>query len=814
MKQLIILLLLCGCLQADAQQIASAEYFYDTDPGVGAGVPISTGSLTDSVDITFSAPITGLTQGSHVMYIRVKNTAGTWSLYADREFYIKGDGQAATTQIVAAEYYFDTEPGLGQGTPISVAAAADSIDITTNISTSSLDTGWHNLYIRVRNADGYWSLYANRPFYITSQTTTQTARIVAAEYFYDADPGLGAGTPIATGPAADSIDITTSLPITGLAVGTHTLYIRVRDSLGLWSHYMADTFNICNNPTLITPPPVAAFPCLNGSATFSVTASGQSLTYQWKKNGVNISGATSATYTDNSVSYSDTGTYTVVITGVCGSTTSAGVTLGVNPVPTITTSVQAVTVCPGAPASFSVAASGMNLSYQWKKDNVNITGATSSSYSIPAVAATDAGNYSVQVTNSCGNVTSTAVALTVQPVTAISTQPINDTACLGTPASFSVTATGVNLGYQWKFNGNAISGATSATYSIPSVVAGDAGDYTVEVTGTCGASVTSQVAALAVTTVPSAPTTISGPAAVCEGSSANYSIALVADADSYTWTLPGSWSGTSTSEVINVTAGANGGNITVTADNACGSSVSSSIPVGVLPLPATTITPAGATSFCDGDSVVLDAPANLIYQYQWLLNGTPIATANNASYTAAQSGSYSVTVDDNTCSATSAPVTVTVHPLPVPLINQTGLVLSTGSFSSYQWYKDGVAIPGATAQNHTATANGSYTVEVVDMNGCPGTSTSVIVTNVSVHSTTSTSRIEVYPNPFTNQFKVTGVERGSGIYLMDAAGKKVGEWTAEEDALMVTTTDLAAGVYLLKIVSVDGATEIIRLSHR
>jgi hypothetical protein len=145
------------------------------------------------------------------------------------------------------------------------------------------------------------------------------------------------------------------------------------------------------------------------------------LTYQWKKGGVAIPGATSQDYTIPSVNTADAGTYTAAVTiSSSGLTfTSQGATLTVNGgttvSPQIVTQPQSITATAGKPATFTVVATGTPApTYQWQRFNTPIPGATSSTYAIPAVQTSDAGNYNVVVTNSAGSITSGDVTLTVQ----------------------------------------------------------------------------------------------------------------------------------------------------------------------------------------------------------------------------------------------------------------------------------------------------------------------------------------------------------------------------------------------------------------
>lgn len=156
------------------------------------------------------------------------------------------------------------------------------------------------------------------------------------------------------------------------------------------------------------------------TATFTVVATGTPApTYQWKRNGTDITGATSASYTTPATTANDNGAvYTVVVTNAAGSITSDPATLTVqtaNVAPTITTQPANQAVNVGQTATFTVVATGTpSPSYQWKRNGTNINGATSASYTTPATTLQDNGAvFTVYVSNAAGNVTSDPATLTV-----------------------------------------------------------------------------------------------------------------------------------------------------------------------------------------------------------------------------------------------------------------------------------------------------------------------------------------------------------------------------------------------------------------
>ncbi|HJZ64164.1 MAG TPA: immunoglobulin domain-containing protein [Candidatus Acidoferrum sp.] len=172
-------------------------------------------------------------------------------------------------------------------------------------------------------------------------------------------------------------------------------------------------------PAIVTQP-TAVSVSSGQTATFSVSASGTApLSYQWRKNASNVSGATASSYTTPATTTSDSGsTFSVVVSNSAGSATSSAATLTVNAAataPSITTQPASAAVTAGQTATFSVSASGTApLSYQWLKNGSNISGATASSYTTPATTTSDSGStFSVVVSNSAGSATSSAATLTV-----------------------------------------------------------------------------------------------------------------------------------------------------------------------------------------------------------------------------------------------------------------------------------------------------------------------------------------------------------------------------------------------------------------
>ena len=157
--------------------------------------------------------------------------------------------------ITKAEYFIDTDPGQGKGTPVINFAPGDIVNFSFDIPTTTLSDGFHFLATRVYDAEGKWSRYETRGFYLSSTTSINTSNIVAAESFVDIDPGPGKGTPASVGNSGSTVTFTVVTP-PQLAQGFHFLSIRVKDADGKWGWFEQRGFYVIPTPSN-TPPIVA-----------------------------------------------------------------------------------------------------------------------------------------------------------------------------------------------------------------------------------------------------------------------------------------------------------------------------------------------------------------------------------------------------------------------------------------------------------------------------------------------------------------------------------------------------------------------------
>ncbi|MFM7839823.1 MAG: MBG domain-containing protein, partial [Chitinophagaceae bacterium] len=457
--------------------------------------------------------------------------------------------------------------------------------------------------------------------------------------------------------------------------------------------------------TAITTAPVGGAICPESSIVLSVTAAGEQLTYQWLRNNsaINLNG-TSSTYTAT-----QGGTYTVTVSGACGTATSTGVDVRVKTITSISTQPSSGAICPGSSQVLSVTAAGENLTYQWQKDGSNITlNGTGSTYT-----ATQAGSYTVVVSGDCGSVTSSAASIRIKTVTSITSQPVGGLICPGNQKTLTVVAAGEGLTYQWQKEGVNISQATSATY-----YATEAGNYQVVVTGDCGTvtSASVQVALRTATSITSQPIG----ADLCPGLTLSLSVTAVGDNITYQWKRDGAVITNATNSSYTATIA---GTYTVDVVGTCGSTTSASAVLRFKTVTSITSQPTGAT-ICPGSTQALSVQAvGEGLSYQWQKDGQPIALATSSIFSATDAGSYTVVVKGDCGTVTSSAAIITLKNATIINTQPVGgaicpggslqlSVSATGDNLSYQWKRDGVAIANATSSSYLATLGGNYTVDV------------------------------------------------------------------------------------------------------
>lgn len=493
------------------------------------------------------------------------------------------------------------------------------------------------------------------------------------------------------------------------------------------------------------------------------------LSYQWRKNGDPIDGATSPSLVLSNIQPSDAGGYYVVVSEFTGSVTSAVATLNLGTAPSAG-SVPQIIVQPtnvvtalGMPATLTVVATGdLALTYQWRKDGQPIDGATGPTLTLPSVQNADVGIYYVVVSEATGSTTSNSVLVALAGVPRITLQPQNTAATAGTIVTLSVTATGdTALSYQWWKEGATIPGATNSTLVITNAQVADSGAYYVIVSETTGfvksTTVTVTIASntpIGVPQITAQPISVTIPA----GSTGTLSVTATSDAAlNYQWRKDGQPVDGATSRTL-VLANAqptDAGSYYVVVSQTTGSATSSTAIVTIsAPLtpgvPRITTQPTSASSLVGGTiTLSVTAIGDNTITYQWQKNSVAIPGATGSSLVlsniqSADAGSYSVIVSEPTASVTSAVAQVVIVSVPKITAQPTSVTAALGTTAtlavtvtadapvSYQWRKDGQPVDGATGSTLTLpnvrlADAGRYYVVVSQSTGSV-TSATVVVT--------------------------------------------------------------------------------------
>ncbi|MFK7952053.1 MAG: immunoglobulin domain-containing protein [Ekhidna sp.] len=383
--------------------------------------------------------------------------------------------------------------------------------------------------------------------------------------------------------------------------------------------------------------------CENETSVLSVSNQANA-TYQWKLDNVEISGATSSAYTPTT-----SGSYSVVETLNNVESESNSQQVNISTLPIITTEPISASLCEEESLTFTVAANGNDLSYQWQYNGVNIddndkqSGTQTSILTLESVGFNEEGSYTCIISSGSCSVISNVAELTVLGIPIISAQPASVVVCNDETTKLEVTASGNNLIYQWQYNGNNIadnteySGSETSTLIISSIESSHEGDYTCIITSeTC--SITSSTA---VVTVVEKPIITSQPTSqdVCTEESGSFDVIASGDNLSYQWQYNGNdvedgsqYNGTKTATLtISSVATTDEGDYTcIITNSACSITTESA---GLTTLEGTSIASQPASSdVCESETATFEVTASgTDITYQWLKDDVIISNDNGIS---------------------------------------------------------------------------------------------------------------------------------------------------------------------------------------
>ena len=223
-----MILLLVGAGVLCSEVISRIEYYFDSDPGPGNGNQLY--PSRDAVSIAELISAASLEPGIHRLFVRAKNDEAIWGLPQSASFMVPFTAPAFSERNVeAVEYYFDTDPGPGNGTLIH---SRNGVSLDELIGTASLEPGIHRLFTRAKDDEGVWSLPQSRSF-LLPWTAESAPEITRLEYYVDADPGFGNGTQVMLTPGS-SVSLDFAALVGEIEHGNHCLYLRARNSEGSW----------------------------------------------------------------------------------------------------------------------------------------------------------------------------------------------------------------------------------------------------------------------------------------------------------------------------------------------------------------------------------------------------------------------------------------------------------------------------------------------------------------------------------------------------------------------------------------------------
>ncbi|WP_313155925.1 DUF7948 domain-containing protein [Sphingobacterium multivorum] len=231
--------------------------------------------------------------------------------------------------------------------------------------------------------------------------------------------------------------------------------------------------------------------------------------------------------------------------------------------------------------------------------------------------------------------------------------------------------------------------------------------------------------------------------------------------------------------------------------------------INMCDLPEITVAIMGNAEVCEHALQVYHiAPSASADSYIWLLPSgwTGSSSADSIVATVGSNSGELRVVPVNSCgTGDTLMLAVTVDPAPEPTISRSGNILSVGqSFSSYQWLKNGVPIPGANGPTYAATENATFRIRVTGTNGCDGLSNEIEISNLTgIKDLLSESGISVSPNPFASFIRLE-LPQNTQIRLLDISGKVVLEKTLKAGEHFIATTEIAKGAYILQVYTADG----------
>ena len=527
---------------AGSLTVNKMEYYIDSDPGLGSGtdVPVTANA---SINKNFNVDLSSVTSGLHTLYVRTRDNQGKWSQIYSRSF-VSTQGNGGSPTITQLEYYWDTDPGFGNGLQIPVVPLT-SINVNGIVSLANLPLGYHTLYIRAKDSRNLWS-------HIYSDTVKSSS--VTADFTYNPTYQQVVFTNTSTsygGTPAYSWNFGNGNTYMGANPSTQNFASTCPYNVCLTATLNGDTSTVCKTVSPYYPPVITANQtsiCVGGTVSFTNTILGTTTPYtrQWQVSTDNItfSNIANAISSSYSVTLNTSGTYyyrlAVIKSGTCAGYSNVS-TVTVVPDPSISL-VGAATFCGNGSTTFTATPQGgtgtCTLLWQQYIGTVwaNIAAPGINTYTSPNLTATRGYRVRISCTGSgCGLAYSNQQNLTINPLPSVTVNPTAATICVG--GTKSITAGGANT-YTW----SPLTGLNSTTNSV--VLATPTATTTYTVTGTNTTTGCVKSASSVITVVPDPAVSISGASTLCLNGTATLTSTLTGGTGSFTYTWQVSANGT------------------------------------------------------------------------------------------------------------------------------------------------------------------------------------------------------------------------------------------------------------------------------
>lgn len=650
--------------------------------------------------------------------------------------------------ITAAEYFFNVDPGPGNGTAIPITIGTNIDIVNFDIVTTSLPVGWHTVHVRMRDANNVWGFYESRKIYVRGPVVIEpippVAPVAQMEFFYDTDNGVGTGSVISITPSHDVDVVNTNLTNT-LTQGWHTVHVRTKNQDNIWGFYESRKIFIRGEPEPCCTPPspiveleyfVDNDPGVGLSST-KVTINPSSTNIDLVDELLDVGTQSLGAHRIYVRAKNQAGTWSMSEQANFSVITSC---------PILTApSATGVVRCDPGPVTLTASGASAGETYRWYATASSVTPLfTGNPYTTTSLSANT--TFYVTAYNPTTFCESARTPVTgeisgiIKPVLSISGSL---TVCEGTTQL--ITAPPGFSSYTWS-NGLTTQQITAAT----------TGSYSVVVNNGVCSSPSSDPFVFTVNARPVKPTiTATNGGSLC--GTGTVTLNAPAGLSAYAWSTG------ATTPSIDVTSA---GNFTVNVTNpaGCQSVQSDPFPVTSTAIPKPSITVTGNTSLCNSATVTLDAPAGYS-TYSWS-NG-----ANTQQIIVNTAASYTVTVSNGSCTSPSSDaVVVTTATIPAkPVITVTGntalcngaftVLAAPAGFSSYLWSN------GETTRQILVTTAGSFTVQTGNAGNCLSLSSDAIVITHSGLACVGGSPVTLSPPTVAG-----GSNCGVGTVLLSVSG--------------------------------------------